>query len=492
MRHSLLLVFALVGIACASGTPTTVAAADDLQTQSPTTTVQSFTAVEGADLMARLDAAQARARARQTPYWSAYAFDVRPGVAVDPAIHEFNGTMNTMGDTTVFIGTTPNGVTVETRNLAIFLLRDPASNQITRMEIYNLERKREYSGYPVYWLGRANNEESLNYLRAIAAAAPLDMLSERAVRGIALHDDSRVGGMLKNFVSTSPNQRIRSSSVYWLGQVGGEQTFLASLVRNETEDMKLRRSAAHAIGQSRDRGAIATLQDLYRDVKDVELRRSVISAAGNSVDEQPAFTFLLGVAKQDADWESRRVAVRQIGHFHREDAVEELMKIYTNDANIEVKRAALRSLAETKSPRAQARLLEAARTETNPELRKTAIRVLGERGEAAVDDLLKLFNSETAPEVKREVLRSLSQIAGKRSFDFLSATAQSTDGNVEVQVQAVRAIGQRRAEESVPLLIKIAKTHPNQMVRKQAIRSLGESGDPRAVEFFREVLTKEQ
>jgi len=523
MIRAAVLFFALVGLACASSTPTTVAAADDdLQTQSPTVTVQSFTAVEGADLMARLEAAQTRARARQTPYWSAYTFDVRPGVAVDPAIREFNGSMTTMGDTTVFVGTTASGTTVETRSLAIFLLRDPSSNQITRMEVYNLERKREYSGYPVYWLGRANNEESLNYLRAIAAATPLDMLSERAVLGIALHDDSRVAGMLKSFVSSSPNQRIRSSSVYWLGQVGGEQTFLASLVRNETEDIKLRRSAAHAIGQSRDRGAIATLEDLYRNVKEAEVRRSVISAAGNSVDEQPAFAFLLGVAKNDADWESRRTAVRQIGHFHREDAADELMKIYTGDANIEVKRAALRSLAETKSPRAQARLLEVARTDTNPELRKTAIRVLGERGEAAVDDLLKLFDSETSPEVKRSVLQSLSEIkstriedklfevargndtmdvrrqairllgerVSKRSFEFLSATAQSTDANAEVQVQAVRSIGERRAEESVPLLIKIAKTHPNQMVRKQAIRSLGESGDPRAIEFFREVLSK--
>lgn len=491
MIRAAILFFALVGIACASGTPTTVAAAGDMQTQSPTTTVQSFTPVEGADFMVRLDAAQARARSRQTPYWSAYTFDVRPGVAVDPTIREFHGSMNTIGDTTVFVGTTASGMTVETRNLAIFLLRDPASNQITRMEVYNLERKREYSGYPVYWLGRANNEESLNYLRAIAAATPLDMLSERAVLGIALHDDARVAGMLKNFISTSPNQRIRSSSVYWLGQVGGEQTFLASLVRNETEDMKLRRSAAHAIGQSRERGAIATLQDLYRSVKDVEIRRSLISAAGNSVDQQPAFTFLLGVAKQDVDWETRRVAVRQLGHFQREDAAEELMKF--------------------------------ARTDTNPELRKTAIRALGERGEAAVDNLVKLYDSETLPEVKRAVLQSLSEIkstrvedklfevargndvvevrrqairllgerVGKRSFDFLSATAQSADGNAEVQVQAVRAIGERKAEESVPLLIKIAKTHPNQMVRKQAIRSLGESGDPRAVEFFREVLSKE-
>jgi HEAT repeat protein len=498
------------------------ATGDNIQTQSSATTIQSFTAVEGADLMAKLEAAQARAQTRQTPYWSAYTFDVRPGVAIDPAIGEFHGSMNTIGDTSVFIGTTADGRTVETRNLAIFLLREPASNQITRMEVYNLERKREYSGYPVYWLGRANNEESLNYLRAIVAAMPLDVLSQRAVLGIALHDDARVGGMLKNFVTTSPNQHIRSYSVYWLGQVGGEQAFLASLMRNESEDMKIRRSAAHSIGRSRDRGTMATLQGLYESLKDVEVRRSVISAAGESVDEQPAFTFLVGVAKNDADWESRRTAVRQLGHFQRDDTAEELMKIYTNDANVEVKRAALRSLGETKNARAQARLLEIARSDTNPELRKTAIRVLGERGEAAVDDLLKLFDSEQAPDVKRSVLQSLSEIkstrvedklfevaksndsvdlrrqairllgerAGKRSLDFLSATAQSTDANAEVQIQAVRAIGERRSEESVPLLIKIAKTHPNQLVRKQAIRSLGESGDPRAVEFFREVLSK--
>jgi HEAT repeat protein len=514
------------GIACANAAPDITAMAearDDLQAQSSATTVQGFTPVEGADLMAKLDAAQARGRTRSTPYWSAYTFDVRPGVAIDPSVREFNGTMNTIGGTSVFIGTTAGGVTVETRNLAIFLLRDPSANQITRMEIYNLERKREYSGYPVYWMGRANNEESLNYLRALAAASPLDMLGERAVLGLALHDDARVGGILKNFVSTSPNQRIRSSSVYWLGQVGGEQAFLASLVRNDSEDKKLRRAAAHAIGESKDRGSVTTLQHLYESVKDVEVRRSVISAVGNSIHEpQPAFTFLLAVAKNDADAESRRSAVRQLGHLQREDAVDELMKIYANEPQLDVKRAALRSLAETKSSRAQARLLEIARGDANPELRKQAIRVLGERGEAAVDDLLKLFDAEQSADVKRSVLQSLSSIkstrvedklfqvassndsmdlrrqairslgerVGKRSFEFLSQTAQSADGNAEVQVQAVRAISQRRSEESVPLLIKIARTHPNQLVRKQAIRSLGETGDPRAVEYFREVLTK--
>ncbi|HJU94065.1 MAG TPA: HEAT repeat domain-containing protein [Pyrinomonadaceae bacterium] len=511
----------LLAIICA-GVIAVAAASDDVQTQSATTTVQSFTAVEGADFMAKLDAAAARARGRQTPYWSAYTFDVRPGVAVDPAVREFHGSMNTFGDTVVFVGTTADGQTVETRNLAVFLLRDPSGNQITRMEVYNLERKREYSGYPVYWLGRANNEESLNYLRAIAAATPLDRLSERAVLGIALHDDSRVGGMLKTFVSTSPNQRIRSSAVYWLGQVGGEQTFLAGLVRNDTEEIKLRRSAAHAIGQSRERGMIPTLQGLYESVKEVEVRRSVISAAGHSIDTQPAFAFLLGVAKNDPDWESRRTAVRELGHFKTDAAADELMKIFKSDSNLEVKKAALRSLGDTKNPRAQVSIFEIAKADTNSDLRKTAIRVLAQHGEAAVDELLKIFDSEPVPDIRRTVLQSLSETksprvedklfevaksndtmdvrrqairllgerVSKRSFEFLSQTAQSPDAHAEVQVQAVRSIAERRTEETVPILIRIARSHPNQLVRKQAIRSLGESGDPRAIDYFREVLTK--
>jgi HEAT repeat protein len=371
-------------------------------------------------------------------------------------------------------------VTVETRSLAIFLLRDPASNQITRMEVYNLERKREYSGYPVYWLGRANNEESFNYLRAIAAATPLDMLSERAVLGIALHDDSRVGGMLKSFVThLQINAFARLRSTGWARSAANRRFLPPSFATMRRQEA--RRSAAHAIGQAASAARSPTLQGLYESVKDAEIRRSVISAAGNAVEEQPAYAFLLGVGKNDADWESRRTAVRQLGRFQRDDADEELMKIYATTRTSRLSEPLCVRLRKRRIRARQARLLEIARTEANSELRKTAIRVMSERGEAAVDDLLKLFDSEQVSDVKRSVLQSLSEIkstrvedklfevakgndaidvrrqairllgerVGKRSFEFLSATAQSNDGNAEVQVQAVRAISERRSEESV-------------------------------------------
>ena len=221
------------------------------QNQSANAAVQTFTAVAGADLTARLEEASRRGRSGQTPYWSAYSFDVRPGVAIDPGIHEFHGSMNTIGDTAVFVGTTASGMTVETRNLAIFLLREPGNNQVTRMEVYNLERKREYSSYPVYWLGRSNNEESLNYLRVLSDSAAPTMLSERAVLGISLHDDPRVATMLKGFIQKSQNQRIRSSSVYWLGQVEEEQNFLGPGAY-DSEEVKSRRQPHIGWGE-RDR-----------------------------------------------------------------------------------------------------------------------------------------------------------------------------------------------------------------------------------------------
>jgi HEAT repeat protein len=491
------------------------------QTQSPETTVQRFTVVNGNDLKSRLDTAGQQARG-QSPYWSAYSFDVRPAVAVDPAVREFHGNMNTIGDTTIFIGTTAGGMTVETRNLAVFLLRQPGNTQITRMEIYNLERKREYSSYPVYWLGRANNEESLSYLQGLFDNAQPNLMSERTVLAIALHDDARVAGLLKGFVRNSQNQKVRSSSVYWLGQVGGEQNFLADIVRNEAEDQKVRRQAAHAIGEGKDRGSLQLLQSLYESVKDSEIHRSIVQAASDNQDQDGAFAFILKIARNDADREARKTAVRQLGDFDRPVAFDELLKIYGSESDREVKRTVLHSIADSKQPKAQAKLLELARTEPDAELRRQSIHVLADRGPAVVEDLIKLYDGEKSVEVRRTILQALSDIkservedkffavaksdentelrrqairllgerAGKRSLDFLVATVEN-DANAEVQMQAVRAISERNSEEAVPLLIKLARSHPNQLVRKQAIRSLGESGDPRAVEFFREVLTKE-
>ena len=54
--------------------------------------------------------------------------------------------------------------------------------------------------------------------------------------------------------------------------------------------------------------------------------------------------------------------------------------------------------------------------------------------------------------------------------------------------RAVFALSQLPKEEGVPLLINIARTNRNPVVRKQAMFWLGQSRDARALAFFEEIL----
>jgi len=57
-----------------------------------------------------------------------------------------------------------------------------------------------------------------------------------------------------------------------------------------------------------------------------------------------------------------------------------------------------------------------------------------------------------------------------------------------VKERAVFAISQLPKDESVPRLIELARSNKNPAVRKRAMFWLGQSNDPRAIEYFAEVL----
>jgi HEAT repeat protein len=353
--------------------------------------------VDGTDLRSRLDLAIRQGRAKQTRFWTAYSFDVRPGVAVDVEFHS-NGNTTVINDTSVSVGSK-----METRNLGVFVLHEPSDGAVARVEVYNLDRQREYSGYPVYWLGRAGNEESLNYLKGIVESNQTGDAPKHAVFAIGLHDDPRVGGMLQDFVRSSKSDRIRSAAVFWLGQFPGNLQFLTDLVRNEQESVSLRKEAVFAIGISKEAGAMSALESLYQSINPREVKKQIIFAAS----------------------------------------------INNNDGN-----------ASSRSD------------------------------DAGINFLIKVAEGESDRELRKQALFWLGQRAGKRSLEVLGNIVEKSDDDTEVQKQAVFAISQRPKDEAVPLLIKIARNHPKAAVRKQAMFWLGQTGDERALEFFKEILNK--
>ena len=351
-----------------------------VNSQTPTT---AFTTIEGATLKAKLDAATRQGQARGTRYWVAYSFDVRPNVTTD------TDGINT--GNSIWVNGVSIGSNSETRNLAVFLLYDTAA--ITRIEVYNLDRKREYSGYPVFWLGRANNEESLTFLRGLVDSQSDN--NTRATMAIALHDDKSVGPILKGLTAKSNPERVRKTAIFWLGHTEGEREFLANFVRDEQEPLEVRKQAAFGIGISKDRAALPTLQTLYAQVIPRELKRQILFATS-----------------------------------------------------------------------------------------------INENKDAAVDFLINIASNEPERELKKQAMFWLGQKASERSLKFLGDVIEKPDGDTEVQKQALFALSQRQKDEAIPMLIRIAKTHQNLAVRKQAIFWLGQSGDERALAFFKEIFAK--
>src|SRR4029079_18918339 len=145
--------------------------------------------VDGANLKAKIDSAiiTGKADAPNGRFWVGYQFEVRPGVAIDfEVVDAAGGVYMSMDGTSMMFDSR-----YETRELGLFLLFDTQREQFTRAEVYNLKRKHEFSGYPVYWAGQISNEESLNYLKSIidSTAPEVNRLADRATFAIALHDD---------------------------------------------------------------------------------------------------------------------------------------------------------------------------------------------------------------------------------------------------------------------------------------------------------------
>jgi HEAT repeat protein len=357
---------------------------------------QSFTPVQGATMQAKQEAASAQAgSARQTRFWTAYSFDVRHGVVVDIDYVSDDGRFTIQGtwerSDTGFVISDPG---LETRSLGVFALRDAATGgQVVRLEIYNLARKREYGGYPVYWLGRASNEESLSFLRGLVDSNRTEDLSADAVRAIALHDDRRVPEVLERIARTNTTDAVRAQAVRSLGNPpvsDATREYLAQLARDEREPTEVRRAAINAYGRSRDAQALTFLQNLFGTLTSGELKRSVLAYIARNENRNAAAAFLVKVATQDADQELRKRALAQLGEIAGEQALGTLKETANRpDADTELQKQAVLAIARRPAAESVPLLINIAKTHPRPEVRKQAFVLLGRTNDPAAVDFLR-------------------------------------------------------------------------------------------------------
>ncbi|WKW11317.1 HEAT repeat domain-containing protein [Pseudogemmatithrix spongiicola] len=101
--------------------------------------------------------------------------------------------------------------------------------------------------------------------------------------------------------------------------------------------------------------------------------------------------------------------------------------------------------------------------------------------------LLAVAKDDARPrDVRSSATFWLSQSAGDRATAGLQELIGDPDR--EIREHAVFALSQRPNEESVPALIRLARTHQDPAVRRRAVFWLGQKRDPRALQYFEDVL----
>ena len=234
-------------------------------------------------------------------------------------------------------------------------------------------------------------------------------------------------------------ERVRVFSEDCQLDAGGRPVRWLENVR-PSDSIALLESLIGAQGETRNRvsdGAITAIAMHGDPAADASLDRLVASTQPESVRKKVTF------------W---------LGNSRGQHGFQTLQRVIRDDSSVEVRKGAIFGLSQSKVPQ-------------------------------ALDTLIATARNDAEPRLRSEALFWLAQKAGEKAAATI-ADRIDQDPNTEVKKKAVFALSQLPKDEGVPLLIKVARTNANGEVRKQAMFWLGQSKDPRAADFFAEVLGK--
>lgn len=203
------------------------------------------------------------------------------------------------------------------------------------------------------------------------------------------------------------------------------------------------------------------------------------------VKQEESVAFLRRFAETDAN----EGALLAIGVHETSSATRALAELASPKQPLHFREKASFWLATERGPEGLPALEQLAR-DADPRFReKMAFHFTLVSDPRAIDELIRMAKDDTDSKVRSQAMFWLAQKAGAKAVSFLSAAAQN-DPEMEVKKKAVFALSQLPKDEGIPQLIHVAETNGDREVRKQAIFWLGQSGDPRALKYLEQLLSR--
>jgi len=242
------------------------------------------------------------------------------------------------------------------KEVAILFRLNPApasGSPIRDIKISNLNLAADLKSLPLYWLGEADNAQSLALLQQFFEKENDREIKEDMITAISIHDSpAEVFSFLKGVVNSGEEESIRESAVFWMGQQDSKEAleFLIHTAENDRSG-NIREEAVFAISQIEIPQATDALIDLARNSRDPEIQKEAVFWLGQKASEQ-AESALTNFAYSHGDVEIQKSAVFALSQLSDNSGVPKLIEIAKNHPHPKIRKEAIFWLSQSDDARA--------------------------------------------------------------------------------------------------------------------------------------------
>jgi HEAT repeat protein len=208
----------------------------------------------------------------------------------------------------------------------------------------------------------------------------------------------------------------------------------------------------------------------------------------NGVEADDSVRVLTDLARQGEVRHLRDSAVFAISVHRTNAATTALIGLAVPSNDLGLREKAAFWLANQRGQDGLAAIQRFAREDSDPKFReKLAFDLTLSKDPAALNELIRMAHEDTSPQVRKRAQFWMANKGGKRVTEDLRTIATS-DPNEQIRKSAVFALSRLPSDEAAAQLIAVADSSKDPIVRRQAIFWLGQSNDPRALEYLTKLL----
>lgn len=263
-----------------------------------------------------------------------------------------------------------------------------------------------------------------------------DELKVLAIQGLMNTDPARAIPLLEGVLNGTNSLAVKRQALYTLAlskDPKAHQILLGYAKGGGNPDLQL--EAIRYLAANRDKQTTGTeLMQIYSTTQSTEVKLAVIRALQSSgahvaltnivtstaspvIVRQQALSGLSGRINPDELWAlyqketNKELKMQMVSLFGSMDAADHLNRIITTEKDVEIRRRAVRSLGNRKAEKSGQLLVNLYPGEQDLETRRTIINALSAQNNA--EGLVAIARKETTLELKKEIVRRLSDMAPK-------------------------------------------------------------------------------